>query len=253
MSGWLKIVGLGPGDPEWLTPQAARVLAEASDLVGYAPYVDRVPHNCAQTRHLSDNRVELERAREALELCRHGRKVAVISSGDPGIFAMASAVIEAMEAGNPAWREIDIEVVPGLSAMQVAAARLGAPLGHDFCVISLSDILKPWAIIEKRLDAAFSADFVVAIYNPASKTRLTQIKAAFAIAARHRVVDTPVILARAIGNQNERIICATLATVNPDLIDMRTLVLIGSSTTRLLKRPGRSPLIYTPRCYGRTT
>ena len=250
MTGWLKVVGLGPGDPSWLTPQAAAVLAEASDLVGYGPYVDRVPHSShQQVRHCSDNRAERQRAEQALRLAQAGHKVAVISSGDPGIFAMAAAVIEAIDDGEAAWKQIDLEIIPGLSAMQAVAARLGAPLGHDFCVISLSDILKPWSIIEKRLVAAFSADFVLAIYNPASKTRLDQIRAVFSLAADYRSGETPVMLARAVGSSQERMTIATLASVDVTLVDMRTLVLIGSSQTKLVHRAELQPLVLTPRRY----
>ena len=251
MSGWLKVVGLGPGDPDWLTPQAQRALDHATDIVGYAPYVDRVRQHPSrlQVRHASDNRVERKRAEHALRLAVNGARVAVVSSGDPGIFAMASAVVEAIEEGDAAWRDIEIEIVPGLSAMQSVSARIGAPLGHDFCVISLSDILKPWSVIKKRLNAAFEADFVVSLYNPASSKRPEQIGLAFSIARRHRELQTPVILARAVGSQDERIIVTTIGDADTALIDMRTLVMIGSSQTRLVARPGQSSLVYTPRRY----
>ena len=248
MSGWLKVVGLGPGDPAWLTPEASAALASATDFVGYGPYIDRVAET-GQVRHASDNRVEMERARFALSLAASGKRVAVVSSGDPGIFAMAAAVMEAVDLGDPHWGALDIEVLPGISAMQAAAARLGAPLGHDFCVISLSDILKPWSIIERRLRAAIAADFVVALYNPASKNRPSQIGAAFVIAREVRNGATPVILARAVGSADERITIATLDSVDASLVDMRTLVLIGSSTTRLILRGDKRAFVYTPRSY----
>ena len=248
MSGWLKVVGLGPGDPAWLTPEASEALASATDLVGYGPYIDRVAET-GQVRHASDNRVEMERARFALSLAASGKRVAVISSGDPGIFAMAAAVMEAVDSGDPRWGALDIEVLPGISAMQAAASRIGAPLGHDFCVISLSDILKPWSIIERRLRAAIAADFVVALYNPASRNRPSQIGAAFVIAREVRNGATPVILARAVGSDQERITIATLDNVDAGLVDMRTLVLIGSSTTRLILRGGKRAFVYTPRSY----
>ncbi|MBY0612317.1 MAG: precorrin-3B C(17)-methyltransferase, partial [Beijerinckiaceae bacterium] len=197
--------------------------------------------------------VERQRAEDALRLASAGGRVAVVSSGDPGIFAMAAAVIEAIDEGEPGWKDIDLEIIPGLSAMQAAASRLGAPLGHDFCVISLSDNLKPWSIIERRLEAAFAADFVVALYNPASKTRPDQIGAAVALALKHRRGETPVMLARAVGSEEERLTIATLATVDVNLIDMRTLVLIGSSQTKLVERPRLPPLILTPRRYGATS
>ncbi len=170
--GHLAVIGLGPGAAEWITPEATRALAQASDLVGYAPYLARLPERAGQLRHASDNREELVRARLALELVAKGRRVALVSGGDPGVFAMAAAVFEAIECGEPSWRELDVTVVPGLTAMLAAAARFGAPLGHDFCAISLSDNLKPWAVIEKRLEAASQGDFVIALYaSPPSKAR----------------------------------------------------------------------------------
>ena len=178
--GWLKVVGLGPGTGDWLTPEARRDLADATDLIGYAPYVDRVPPG-PQVRHASDNRVELDRARHALQLAAEGRRVAVVSGGDPGIFAMAAAVFEALDdpAAPEAWHRVPLSVDPGISAMQAAAARAGAPLGHDFCAISLSDNLKPWDVVLKRLRLAAEADFVIALYNPISRARPWQLGAAF--------------------------------------------------------------------------
>ena len=247
VSGRLFVVGLGPGDPDWLTPEAARVLAEATDLVGYAPYLERVPVRAGQLRHASDNRVEVERAQHALALASEGRAVAIVSGGDPGIFAMAAAVFESVEYGETGWRDLSIEVLPGITAMQAAAARVGAPLGHDFCAISLSDNLKPWDLIEKRLRAAAEADFVIALYNPASKARPDRIGAAFALLMKHKSAETPVLLASAVGRSDERITITTLATADLSHVDMSTLVLVGSSTTRLIPRPLGRPWLYTPR------
>jgi precorrin-3B C17-methyltransferase len=247
VSGRLFVVGLGPGDPDWLTPEAARVLAEATDLVGYGPYLDRVAMQSQQTRHASDNRVEIERAKHALALAASGRVVAVVSGGDPGIFAMAAAVFEALESGAASWRDVAIEIVPGISAMQAAAARVGAPLGHDFCAISLSDNLKPWSLIEKRLQAAAEGDFVIALYNPASRARPDGIRDALVLLTQHKSGATPVIFARAIGRKEETIDITTLAEADASRVDMATIVLIGSSATRLIPRGSERPWVYTPR------
>ncbi|WP_131194162.1 precorrin-3B C(17)-methyltransferase [Lichenihabitans psoromatis] len=248
--GSLAVIGLGPGPADWLTPEASRLLGEATDLIGYEPYVARVADRPGLVRHASDNRVELDRARHALALAASGRHVAVVSGGDPGVFAMAAAVFEAIEAGAPDWRGLDIRVAPGVSAMQAAAARLGAPLGHDFCVMSLSDNLKPWAIIEKRLRAVADGDFVLALYNPASKARPTQLADAFALLRDLKKSDTPVAFARAVGRPDERIVITTLEQADASLADMSTLVLIGSSETRLVSRPDGSAWLLTPRHYG---
>lgn len=245
--GRLDIVGLGPGPAEWLTAQAPGILEAASDLVGYAPYVDRVPVYPGQTRHASDNRVELVRARHALEMATAGRRVVMVSGGDPGVFGMAAAVLEALEDGDPAWRGLDIAVHPGVSAMMAAAARLGAPLGHDFCAISLSDNLKPWELVVRRLKAAAEADFVISLYNPASKARPTQIFDAFALLRQIKDGATVVAFARAAGRPDERITLTTLADADPGLADMSTLVMIGSSTTRTVTRTGGGVWVYTPR------
>ncbi|MCP8939825.1 precorrin-3B C(17)-methyltransferase [Alsobacter sp. SYSU M60028] len=250
MTGRLAIVGLGPGPEAWTTPEATAELARATDLVGYGPYLDRVPARPGQTRHASDNRVELDRARHALALAAEGRLVAVVSGGDPGVFAMAAAVLEAVEDGDKSLRTLDIHVVPGVTAMQAAAARLGAPLGHDFCAISLSDNLKPWDIVERRLRAAAEGDFVIALYNPASKARPGRIHDAFALLRAVKSPDTPVAFARAVGRPDERIVTATLADADPALADMSTLVLIGSSETRFIRRDNAPPWLLTPRSYG---
>lgn len=249
-SGRLAVIGLGPGAPELVTPEAAAELAAASDLVGYGPYLDRVPPRPGQRRHASDNRVEIDRARHALMLAAAGRRVAVVSSGDPGVFAMASAVFEAIEAGDLAWRALDVVVLPGVSAMLAAAARLGAPLGHDFCVLSLSDNLKPWELVLRRLEAAAAADFVLALYNPASKARPWQLGEAFAALRRLKPATTPVVFASAISRPEERVEITTLAEADPARADMRTLILIGSTMTRIIARAGGRPWLYTPRRAG---
>jgi precorrin-2 C20-methyltransferase/precorrin-3B C17-methyltransferase len=248
--GWISVVGLGPGAADWITPEAQQALAEATDLVGYQTYLDRVPVRSGQHRFGSDNRVEADRARHALALAESGRRVCVVSSGDPGIFAMAAAVLECVDQGPPAWHSLDIRIIPGLSAMQAAASRVGAPLGHDFCVISLSDRLKPWEIVAKRLEAAASADFAIAIYNPASSERRSQLAEARTILARHRGPETPVVLARSVGRPEERIIVTDLERFDPGLADMQTVILVGSSSTRAIALADARKLIYTPRTYG---
>jgi len=243
VTGSLVIVGTGPGKPELMTPATRAALAQATDLVGYGPYLDRViPMRDGQVRHASDNRVELDRARHALALAASGRTVAVVSGGDPGVFAMAAAVFEAVEAGDPAWQELDIRVEPGVTAMLAAAAEVGAPLGGDFCAISLSDNLKSWATIERRLTAAAEADFVIALYNPASKARPHQLGEAFALLRQAKGPETLVLLVRAAGTGEARVLSTTLGQVDATQADMRTLVIVGASTTR---RVGR--WVYTPR------
>lgn len=251
MTGLLTIIGLGPGDPRFLTPAASEALASATDIVGYGPYVDRVPERPGLRRHASDNRVELDRARFALKLAAKGASVAVVSGGDPGVFAMAAAVFEAVDDGDPAWRSLDIRVEPGITAMLAAAARVGAPLGGDFCAMSLSDNLKPWEVVEARLRAALTADFVVALYNPISSARPWQLGAAFKIVAETRGPETPIILARAVGRCDERIGILPLSEVEASMADMSTIVIIGATTTRLIERPeSEEPYVYTPRFYG---
>lgn len=249
MSGSLAIVGLGPGEAHWLTPAAQAAIEAATDLVGYGPYLARIPLREGQTRHGSDNRVEIVRAGHALELAASGKTVAVISGGDPGVFAMAAAVFEALDGGDPAWLALPIAVEPGITAMLAAAARAGAPLGGDFCAISLSDNLKPWEVITARLEAVLSADLVICLYNPISKARPWQLGAALTLAARHRAADTPVIFARAVGRPDEalRVLTLTEAVAAADSADMATLVMIGASSTRLIARAGGAPYVYTPR------
>jgi precorrin-3B C17-methyltransferase len=244
--GELLVVGLGPGPERWRTPEVEDALTRATDLIGYKSYIDRCPRRQSQTRHISDNRVELDRARLAISLAQEGRTVAVVSGGDPGVFAMAAAVFEALEA-DKASRQIIVTVMPGVSAMQAASARLGAPLGHDFCVISLSDNLKPWSLIERRLKAAADGDFVIALYNPASKARPAQIFQTFDLLRAHKGGETPVAFARAIGRTDEKVIITTLADADPAAADMATLIIVGSSQTRLVQRPDATPWIYTPR------
>ena len=250
MPGALSVIGLGPGAREWVTPEAADALAAASDLVGYGPYLARLALAPGQRAHASDNRVEMERARQALQLAQQGARVAVVSGGDPGVFAMAAAVFEAIEQGDAAWRGLDVRVLPGISAMQAAAARVGAPLGHDFCAISLSDNLKSWDVISRRLRAAAAGDFVIALYNPASRARPQAIHDAFAVLRASQSGAAPVIFARVVGRAGERIDITTLREADPAIADMRTLILIGSSETRLVTRPAGAPFVYTPRSYG---
>jgi precorrin-2 C20-methyltransferase/precorrin-3B C17-methyltransferase len=246
--GSVAVVGLGPAGPDWLTPEAYGELAGADDLVGYETYLARVPERRGQRRHASENRVEAQRARHALELAAAGSRVAVVSSGDPGIFAMAAAVLEALEQ-DQSLADVEVRVVPGVSAMQAAAARVGAPLGHDFCVLSLSDQLKPWDVLERRLDAAGAADLVLALYNPASRTRREQLARALAVLRRHRANTTPVVVARAVGAQDESVTVTTLGALDVEVVDMRTLLIVGSSTTRTMQHDGRPPRVYTPRRY----
>lgn len=247
MSGNLRIVGMGPGASELQTAQASAALAEASDLVGYGPYVARIPLRTDQTRHASDNREELARAQLALSLAAAGRRVALVSSGDAGVFGMASAVFEAVESGEPAWRQLDIEVLPGISSMFAAAARIGAPLGHDFCAISLSDNLKPWDVLVQRLTAAASAGFVIALYNPRSRARPWQLGAAFDVLRSVLPASTQIAFATAVSGPDERIDITTLADADPARADMRTLLLIGSAATRRIERSNARPWLYSPR------
>jgi precorrin-3B C17-methyltransferase len=247
MSGGIAIVGLGPGAAELLTPRAAAALAAATDLVGYQTYLARAPQRAGQRLHASDNREELFRARLALTLAAEGRRVAVVSSGDPGVFAMASAVFEAIEHGNPAWRALEIEVIPGISAMFAAAARLGAPLGHDFCAISLSDNLKPWETVLARLGAAAQAGFVIALYNAASHARPWQLAAALALLRTLLPPTTSVALARNVSGPDEAIELTTLSEVDATRADMRTLVIIGSAATRRITRADGGAWLYSPR------
>ncbi len=240
--GEVVVVGLGPAGPEWLTPEASAELSAAEHIVGYGPYVARVPQKAGQQRHASGNRVEADRAREALSLASAGSRVAVVSSGDPGVFAMASAVLEQVSLGHGTG--VRVRIVPGVTAAQAAASRVGAPLGHDYCVLSLSDRLKPWEIIEKRLDAAGAADLVLALYNPASRTRTTQLASAREVLLRHRSEATPVVVARDVGGPEEDIRITTLGELDPATVDMRCVLIVGSSKTRV-----DDGVVWTPRSY----
>ncbi|TKT76695.1 precorrin-3B C(17)-methyltransferase [Aquamicrobium sp. LC103] len=247
MSGRLFIIGLGPGNPDQVTPQARSAMEAAGDFFGYKPYLDRLELRADQRRHASDNREELARAKEALGLAAAGRTVAVVSGGDPGVFAMAAAVCEAIEQGPVAWREIELDIVPGVTAMLAVAARIGAPLGHDFCAISLSDNLKPWELVERRLAAAAEAGFVIALYNPISRARPWQLGRAFELLRAILPAATPVVFGRAAGRPDERIETTALAEACAESADMATCVIIGSAETRLIAREDRPPLVYTPR------
>lgn len=246
MSGWLTIAGLGPGAESMITPEVSAALAEATDVVGYVPYVERVAPRPGLVRHGSDNREEIRRAEHALQMAADGHRVVVVSSGDPGVFAMASAVFEALESGDPDWKHLDISVLPGVSAMLAASARAGAPLGHDFCCINLSDNLKPWLLIEKRLCLAAEADFAMAFYNPRSRARPDGFAEALSLLREVCGPDRLILFARAVSTDEESLRVTTLGDATPDMADMRTLVIVGSSQTRLIEREGQ-PLLYTPR------
>ena len=246
MTGWVAIVGLGPGAEDLVTPEVQHTISQATDVVGYIPYVARVAERPGLTKHASDNRVELDRSRHALELASEGRRVVVVSSGDPGVFAMASAVFEAVENGPASWRDLDIRVLPGITAMLAAAARAGAPLGHDFCAINLSDNLKPWDVIEKRLRLAAEADFAMAFYNPRSKSRPEGFGKTLDVLKDACKDARPVIFARAVSTPDETLRVVPLPDCTPDMADMKTVVLVGSSRTRIIERSG-APIVYTPR------
>lgn len=231
--GEVVVVGLGPGDRDWTTPEVDRELARATDIVGYTTYVNRVPVRPGQRRHASDNRVESERAAMALDLARRGARVAVVSSGDPGVFAMAAAVLE--ESADPQWAGVPVRVLPGVTAANAVASRVGAPLGHDYAVISLSDRLKPWEIVARRLSAVAAADMAIAIYNPASRQRTWQVGAMRELLLEHRKPDTPVVLGRDVGGPTESVRVVTLDELDPTEVDMRTLLIIGASTTSVVE------------------
>lgn len=247
MSGQLTVVGLGPGPSEWITPAADATISTADVVLGYESYLARLSPRRGQIFEASDNREELARARRALELASSGKRVVIVSGGDPGVFAMAAAVFESVDNAPELANEIDIRVEPGVTAVLAAAARIGAPLGNDFCVISLSDNLKPWAMIEKRLRLAAEADFVIALYNPASKARPDQIQEAFRVLQTVRVPQTIVAFARAVGRTDESIEITTLADASKPVCDMRTVVLIGSPSTRAVHGSDGRTWVYTPR------
>lgn len=241
MSGWVTVAGLGPGAESLVTPEVGAALAEATDIVGYIPYVARVAARPGLRLHASDNRVEVERARHALQLAADGARVVIVSSGDPGVFAMAAALFEALEAA-PQYQQLDIRVLPGITAMLAAAARAGAPLGHDFCAINLSDNLKPWALIEARLRAAAQADFAMAFYNPRSRSRPEGFVRVLELLRETCGGERLITFARAVSTLEEQLVTVTLAEATPEMADMRTVVLVGNSATR---RVGR--WVYTPR------
>ncbi|AQT97383.1 precorrin-3B C(17)-methyltransferase [Pseudomonas azotoformans] len=252
LRGRLAVIGLGPGAAELMVPAVKAELARCTDVLGYETYVRMAgPFRDDQVQHCTDNREEMQRARHAFELAAQGRSVVVVSSGDPGVFAMAAAVIEALhESDDPAWHQVDLQILPGVSASLATAAQAGAPLGHDFCVMSLSDNLKPWSIIEKRLDLASQADLALAFYNPISRSRPWQLGRALEIVALHRTPQTPVVLGRDIGRPGQTLRVTTLGQLTPEQVDMRTMVLIGSSTTCTFPRAGGGEWVYTPRWYG---
>lgn len=239
--GELHVVGLGPGPDHWLTAEAQRVLADVDHVVGYAPYVERVPQRAGLTRHCSGNTVEVDRARLALDLARSGERVAVVSGGDAGVFGMAAAVFEAAE--DPLYSRIDVRVAPGVSAVQAVAARAGAPIGADFAVMSLSDRLKPWEVISRRLDAIAAADLVLAVYNPASRSRTRQVADARDVLLRHRDPATPVVVGRDVGRAEESLTITTLAELDCDSVDMKCLLIVGASGTRVTE----SGRVWSPR------
>jgi precorrin-3B C17-methyltransferase len=249
-TGRLTVVGLGPGSPLQVSPEALAAVEQATDFFGYGPYVERLSLLPHQRRHASDNREEISRAAAALSLAAAGGKVCVVSGGDAGVFAMAAAVCEAMDDGPDSWRQVEFSVVPGITAMLAVAAKAGAPLGHDFCAISLSDNLKPWSIIEKRLIAAAEAGFVMAFYNPVSKARPHQLGEAFDILRAHLPGSVPVIFGRAAGRPDEKIRIETLADARADMADMATCIIVGSVETRLIARDGKAPLVYSPRSWS---
>ena len=241
MTGWLVIAGLGPGADNQITPEVTAALDEATDVVGYIPYVARIAPRDGLTLHPSDNRVEMDRARAALDMAANGQRVVIVSSGDPGVFAMASAVFEALEDA-PHLHSLDIRVLPGITAMLAAAARAGAPLGHDFCCINLSDNLKPWSVIEQRLCLAAQADFAMAFYNPRSASRPEGFARTLKVLRAECGPDRLITFARAVSTPDEAIRTVTLAEATPEMADMRTVVIVGNASTR---RVGR--FVYTPR------
>jgi len=249
MSGRLFIVGTGPGNPAQMTPESREAIAAATEFFGYGPYLDRLELRPDQIRIASDNREELDRAEAALARAAAGADVCVVSGGDPGIFAMAAAVCEAIDKGPEEWRRVDLRVTPGVTAMLAVAARIGAPLGHDFCAMSLSDNLKPWDVITKRLRLVAEAGLVISLYNPISKARPWQLGEAFSILREVLPGSVPVIFGRAAGRPDERITVMPLGDADPDHADMATCVIIGSPETRVVSRDGSPDLVYTPRSF----
>lgn len=240
-TGWIVVAGLGPGAEAMVTPEVSTALAEATDVVGYIPYVARIAPREGLALHASDNRVELDRARHALEMAAAGRRVVVVSSGDPGVFAMASALFEAME-GREDWQALEVRVLPGITAMLAAAAAAGAPLGHDFCAINLSDNLKPFDLVLRRVRLAVEGDFAIAFYNPRSKARPDQFAQVLAALREGCEPERLMIFARAVSTGDQQIRVVPLAKAEPGMADMRTVVLVGSSLTKTVGR-----FVYTPR------
>lgn len=248
MTGRIIVAGLGPGDPDQVTPLVRDAISGVTDVIGYIPYVARITPRADLTLHPTDNRVEAERAQHALELAEAGKQVLIVSSGDPGVFAMAAALFEVLERDTHRWQDIAIEILPGITAMLAAAARIGAPLGHDFCCINLSNNLKPWEIIEKRLILAIEADFAMAFYNPRSKSRPAEFEKTLALLKAHCQDDRPIIFARAVSTEEEAIRVVPLSQTTPDMADMRTVVIVGSSQSRIVTQKDKD-WVYTPRSY----
>lgn len=247
MTGVLYVIGLGPGNIKQITPEAMEAIADSSHFFGYKPYVERLDLRADQVAVPSDNREEIDRAKAALAMAAEGKTVAVVSGGDPGIFAMASAVCEAMDHGPETWKAVDLRIVPGVTAMLALAAKAGAPLGADFCTISLSDNLKPWDIIEKRLRAAAGADFAIAIYNPVSKARPWQLGKAFSILAEILPGEIPVIFGHSVGRENENIVITTLDKAASEDANMSTCLIVGSRYVHCIERPVERRVAYARR------
>ncbi|MCK3779216.1 precorrin-3B C(17)-methyltransferase [Ensifer sesbaniae] len=250
MTGTLYVVGTGPGSPKQMTPETAEAVAAAEEFYGYFPYLDRLNLRPDQVRVASDNREELDRAQVALTRAAAGVKVCMVSGGDPGVFAMAAAVCEAIDKGPAEWKSVELVITPGVTAMLAVAARIGAPLGHDFCAISLSDNLKPWEVITRRLKLAAEAGLVIALYNPISKARPWQLGEAFEILRGVLPATVPVIFGRAAGRPDERMTVMPLGDADANRADMATCVIIGSPETRIIEREGQPDLVYTPRFYA---
>lgn len=253
MTGTLYVVGTGPGSPKQMTPETAEAVAAAEEFYGYFPYLDRLNLRPDQVRVASDNREELDRAQVALTRAAAGAKVCMVSGGDPGVFAMAAAVCEAIDKGPAEWKSVELVITPGVTAMLAVAARIGAPLGHDFCAISLSDNLKPWEVITRRLRLAAEAGLVIALYNPISRARPWQLGEAFEILRGVLPATVPVIFGRAAGRPDERMTVMPLGEANANRADMATCVIIGSPETRVVQREGQPDLVYTPRFYAGTS
>ncbi|MGN7877779.1 precorrin-3B C(17)-methyltransferase [Ensifer sp. 22460] len=250
MTGTLYVVGTGPGSPKQMTPETVEAVAAAEEFYGYFPYLDRLNLRPDQLRVASDNREELDRAQVALTRAAAGAKVCMVSGGDPGVFAMAAAVCEAIDKGPKEWKSVELVITPGVTAMLAVAARIGAPLGHDFCAMSLSDNLKPWEVITRRLRLAAEAGLVIALYNPISKARPWQLGEAFEILRGVLPATVPVIFGRAAGRPDERIAVMPLSEADANRADMATCVIIGSPETRIVERDGQPDLVYTPRFYA---